>query len=366
MGATEAFEAAGLYDPRAANAADRLALLEWLVGRGVTVEQMVRAQREGLLTALAGDVTLRPGPGRTLAEVAARIALALERIQEIRLAAGLPPIAPDDPVISEEEAATFAAFAAAATQFGEAAMRRFTRVLGSSLAGVAEAAVSLFLVSVEGPVREAGGGELALAQANVRATESLKLVPSALGGIFRAHLETAIRRFRQARRSASVDTAHLAVGFVDLVGYTTLSRRLTARELATVVDRFEDTAHEVATARDGRVVKVVGDEVMFVTLRAAAACDIALTLVERFCCDPSITPRGGLAAGDMLIRSGDYYGPIVNLAARLAQLAVPKELLVTPEVAAEAGASGLRFEPAGKRLLKGFDEPVTVLTVARG
>jgi hypothetical protein len=38
---------------------------------------------------------------------------------------------------------------------------------------------------------------------------------------------------------------------------------------------------------------------------------------------------------------------------------------VTPEVVAHAPASGLRFEPAGKRMLKGFDEPVALLTVER-
>jgi adenylate cyclase len=105
---------------------------------------------------------------------------------------------------------------------------------------------------------------------------------------------------------------------------------------------------------------------MFVTRHAAAACDIALTLVEQFAGDPSITPRGGLATGDLLIRGGDYYGPTVNLASRLAQLAVPKELLVTPEVVAETASGGLRFERAGKRLLKGFEEPVTLFTVERG
>lgn len=365
MDAAELFEATGLYDPHAAEATDRLALLQWLAGRGLTVEQMVHAQHEGLLTALAADVSLRPGPGLTLADVAARVGFTPARVEEIRLAAGLPPIAPDEPALSEEEARTFAAFAMAATQFGEAATRRFTRVVGSSLARIAEAAVSLFLVNVEGPIHEAGTGELALAQANLRAVESLTLVPTVLAGLFRAHLENAIRRLRQARRWPSVDIARLTVGFVDLVGYTTLARRLTARELATVVDRFEDTAHEVATARDGRVAKLIGDEVMFVTLDARAACDIALTLVEHFCCDPSITPRGGIATGDILVRGGDYYGPVVNLAARLAELAVPKELLVTPEVAAEAGAAGLQFAPAGKRLLKGFDEPVAALAVER-
>jgi class 3 adenylate cyclase len=362
---TAKFEAAGLYDRGAPDAAGRLALLEWLVAQGFAVEQMVRAQREGLLTALAADLAFRAEPGITLTEVAARVGVTPKRVEEIRSAAGLPPIARDEPVFGDDDVRTFAAFVMAASQFSEIATRRFTRVLGSSLARIAEAAVSLFLVNIEGPIHEAGAGELALAQANLRAVESLHLVPTVLGGLFRPHLETAVRRFCQARQWPSVNTARLTVGFVDLVGYTTLSRRLTARELATVVDRFEDTAHDVATARDGRVVKLVGDEVMFVTLHARAACDIALTLVEHFCCDESLTPRGGLATGDILVHGGDYYGPVVNLAARLADVAVPKEVLVTAEVAAEAGAPGLRFEPAGKRLLKGFEEPIALLAVER-
>ena len=63
------FEAAGLYDPRAPNAAERLALLCWLAARGLTRAQMVQAHREGLLTALAADVALRPGGRLTLTEL---------------------------------------------------------------------------------------------------------------------------------------------------------------------------------------------------------------------------------------------------------------------------------------------------------
>ncbi len=113
------------------------------------------------------------------------------------------------------------------------------------------------------------------------------------------------------------------------------------------------------------MVKLIGDEVMFVTLDASAACDAALALCEEFAGDPSVTPRGALAAGPLVVRGGDYYGPIVNLASRVAQLAVPNELLVTEAVAAEASSSGLRFAPAGKRMLKGFEDPVTLLTVER-
>jgi len=104
---------------------------------------------------------------------------------------------------------------------------------------------------------------------------------------------------------------------------------------------------------------------MFVAVDAARACDIALPVVDRFRTDASVMPRGGLATGTLLMRGGDYYGPIVNLASRLADLAVPSEVLVTTEVVAEASADGLRFEPAGKRMLKGFDEPVTLYAAGR-
>jgi adenylate cyclase len=140
---------------------------------------------------------------------------------------------------------------------------------------------------------------------------------------------------------------------------------MSPHELGVTIERFEETAHDVVTARGGRVVKLIGDEVMFVGLDAAAACDAALALLEHFEGDPSVTPRGALATGEPVIRGGDYYGPVVNLASRVAQLAVPKELLVTAEVAAASHGATLRFEPAGKRMLKGFDEPIVLLAVER-
>ena len=364
MGIAE-YEAAGLYDPHAPKAADRLALLEWLAAHGARLEQMVRAHAEGWLEGLGADLALHPGQDLTLVEIAQRAGLTPERVEEIRLAAGLSPIDPDERVFSADDALGFAAFAPAAQLLGEQAARRFSRILGSSLARVAEAAVSLFRVQIEGPLREAGSSEVALAEANAHGIEALQAVPAALQALFRGHFHAAMRRLREARPGKSVDTARLAVGFVDLVGFTTLSRSMEPRDLGAMIERFEDTAHEVTTAHDGRVVKLIGDEVMFVAVDATAACEIALTLVERLVNDASVTPRGGLAFGEVIMRGGDYYGPLVNLAARMAELAVPNELLVTPEVAAQASGDRLRFEAAGKRMPKGFDTPVALLTLER-
>jgi class 3 adenylate cyclase len=360
------FEAAGLYDPRSPHAAERLELLEWLAGRGVTLEQMKAADAQGTLTGVAGDLTLRAGPRLTAREIAARYSLDVAYVLRVSLAIGLPPRSPDDPIYTEEDARMLATSVAGAVLFGEQAALRFTRVIGSSLARIAEAALSLYQVTIERPLRDSGQTELVLAQQNVRGIEELETVRLLLPALLNAHMETAIRRFREARPRHSGNTVTMAVGFVDLVGFTTLAHRVSTQQLADVVDRFEEGAYDVVASRDGRVVKLVGDEVMFVTRDPAAACDVALALVERFAGDESVTPRGGLTFGEVLVRGGDYYGPGVNLASRVAQIAVPNELLVTADVArAAASSGGLRFEAAGKRMLKGFDEPVALSTVQR-
>jgi len=362
---TDEYEAAGLYDPHAPNAPDRLALLEWLSARGARLDQMVRAHREGWLEGLGADLALHPAQELTLPEIASLAGLTSARVQEIRLAAGLPPIDPEERVFSKDDARGYAAFGPAAQLLGEQAARRFTRIAGSSLARIAEAAVSLFRVHIEGPLRNAQVSEVALAEANAQSIETLHLIPVALQALFKGHFDAAMRRLRESRPGKSVDTARLAIGFVDLVGFTSLSRSMEPRDLAEMIEGFEDTAHEVATAHHGRVVKLIGDEVMFVAVDATAACEIALTIVERVAHDACITPRGGLAFGELIFRGGDYFGPLVNLAARLAELAVPSELLVTPEVAVHARSDRLRFEPAGRRLPKGFDAPVALLTLER-
>ena len=360
------FEAAGLYDPLAPEAAERLELLTWLASQGATIEQMVHAAREGSLVGLAGDLALRPTPALTLTDLATSIGLPVEQVRGIVLASGLPSGSPNQRTFTETDVEMFRTFLAGAAFFGMAPTKRFARTVGAALAQIAEAAVALYLVTSEAPLLAAKASALALAQQNLRAVQTLDGVESIMRGLFRVHMMTAIRRQRLAlARAVDRLTLHLTVGFVDLVGFTTLTRRMTSRELADVIDRFEESAHDVVTARDGRLVKLIGDEMMFVCVDAGAACDIALTLLERFAGDQSVNPRGALASGELLFRGGDYYGPIVNLAARLADLAVPHELLVTPQVAAEVADGRFRFEPAGKRMLKGFDEPAAVLTVGR-
>ena len=353
------FEAAGLYDPAAPNAPDRLALLEWLAACGATIPQMVGALHQGTLTTLAGELALDAGRHLRLAEVAAMAGVSPERIEQIRLTIGLPPIDPDDPRFSDEDARSFASFAAPVEFFGDQAVRRFMRVIGSSFARIAEAAVSLFEVNVETPLREANRSELALAQANLQAIMMLRGTHRQLESVLMGHLETAIRRLRQAQAEQGMRA--FAIGFADLVGFTPRSRELSPRELADLVARFEDTAYDVVTARDGRVVKLIGDEVMF----AASIPAPRATSRSRWSSACAPPPGRHLAAarhGEVLLRGGDYYGPTVNLAARLAIWRCRTSCWYARGAAHADDRPPVR---AGRQAAPGFDTPVALLTVER-
>lgn len=125
------------------------------------------------------------------------------------------------------------------------------------------------------------------------------------------------------------------VGFVDMVGYTRLTRRVGEQGLVALLERFESLAAEAVSERGGRVVKMIGDEVLFVVDEPTAAVEIALTLNERAGADAGIPDlRTGLAHGPVISRLGDVFGEVVNVAARLTSIARPGTVLVDEALAA--------------------------------
>jgi adenylate cyclase len=358
------FEDAGLYDPKSPNAAERLELLRWCEAQGATLKLMKSAQAQGRLLFIASMLRLRPGPFFTQKQLAERLGVPMEQIEAFRVAFALPPVAPDAEWCNETEARMFDAVASGVSLFGDEGMLRLSRVLGTSVSRVAEAMASTNAERMR-KIAESGATELEIAKANLTAIQTAYAPANIITGLLSIHLQLAAIRLRERRSADSKDTVRACVGFVDLVGSTTMSRGLSTTQLAEMVDRFEEVAHRIAVNAGGRVVKFIGDEVMFVTGDADSACDVALSLIEAFADDASLTPRAGLAYGDMLDRCGDYYGPIVNLAARLGELAVPNEVLVTKELAEGIRSPQLHCEPAGKRVLRGFDEPVSLITVSR-
>ncbi len=354
--------AAGLHDPTAPHAAERLELLRWIASHGVSDEQIRQAIELGQLTSIVGDLALRPGPRLTVAEVARRCGLTAAQIDDLRRNSGFPDAGPDEPIATEADVRMFEVFALAGQFFSADELVHFSRVMGSAMRRVAEAAAEMFLRDVEAPLdRYDPANGLAIAQANLAAIELVGAATSVFDPMFRGHLELAVATTRRALAgSPGYEYVPLAVGFVDLDGFTTNSAALSPRELVALVNRLEATALALLGERDGRLVKLIGDEVMFTTVDAAAACDVATGMV-RAAATWGSSARGGIAHGPVVPGGGDVYGATVNLASRIVDVAVPGEVLVDEAVATRA--TDHAFEPAGRRQLKGFAEPVRLWTL---
>ena len=197
--------------------------------------------------------------------------------------------------------------------------------------------------------------------AALKLTELVDRLEPLLVYAWRRHLTAAISRM-VADAEPAKDHAGVvrSVGFADLVSFTALVRRLSERQLAEVVQRFEALASDVVTAHGGRVIKTVGDEVLFVTLGTAPAGAIALDLVQAMGDDDFLPDvRVGMAFGPVVSRLGDVFGTTVNRASRLTAVARPGTVLVDDALAASlASLSGFEMTALRRRTLRGIG-PVT-------
>jgi adenylate cyclase len=373
-------EVRGLYDPTDEAAADRLVLIGHLVRQGVTLDQLEAAHRDGGLLDLAGHQRLAPGD-LTAEDLCERTGLSLPELEKVWKWSALPPRELKERRFSDADVVMLMSFITLSDLLDEDTAYTILRVFGSAFARMADVIAVEYLRRVEPRHAEGAVSELDQASANTQAIVGFGSAAQGITSMFNHHLRWALRRGRASRGSdPGVAAADMAVGFVDLVGYTTLSQHISHQALADLMDRFETIAHEAVIARDGRVVKFVGDAVMFVAVDAEPACDIALRLLEGFGDrETDALPRGGIAVGDVVTRTGDVFGPVVNMASRVADLAVASEILVTNDVrlrvelgGADASktlgpgrASKYRMENAGRRTLKGFDEPVQLYSITR-
>jgi adenylate cyclase len=158
-------------------------------------------------------------------------------------------------------------------------------------------------------------------------------------------------------------TAPPAVVFVDLSGYT----RLTEERGDEVAVRFATTlqreADAVASAKGGRLVKLLGDGAMLRFPDAGRGLDAALALVRALSVGGSLPAHAGVHAGPVIERDLDLFGRTVNLASRIADAAGPGEVLVSEAVVAAVDRPAIRFERSDGARLRGITEPVSLFRV---
>jgi adenylate cyclase len=333
----------------------------FLHGLGATPDQIRAAAEGGHLSGLAADLVLTSGAELTARQVGERAGTTVEDVVDVWRTLGLA-VDPDDRAFSDDDVELVRGLVTLESFRGHEG-DELLRIIGGALSRVADAAVAVYVQTVETSMHAAGASDIEMARDNATTAAMALQLGDAMGTLFSHHLRAAILRQRRAQVGLSERVLmRLAIGFVDLVGFTPLAQELPARELLAVITSLEARAFDVAVASGGRVVKHIGDEIMVVALDAVSGCETVLALMRDLDAR-GVAPHAGLAFGEVVARHGDYYGPVVNLASRLSDEAIPGEVLVDEAVAGGVAADGLVFEPAGRRLLKGFSDPVRVSTL---
>lgn len=228
-----------------------------------------------------------------------------------------------------------------------------TRALGHNVARLVEWQVEAF---AEHLVRTQGvAPDDALRAAVDLSSDHLEEFEALLTFAWRRQLAAVAGRVL-ATRDADAVSGVLSVGFADLVSYTRLSQNLEERELAALVDRFGRRSADVIAGAGGRLVKTIGDEVLFVADTPAGAATIGLELAEAMAEDPVLPDvRVGIATGTVITRMGDVFGRTVNLASRLTALAAPGTVLVDSDTAeALAGSPDFALDAERTRAVRGM------------
>lgn len=246
-----------------------------------------------------------------------------ERLEALWRALGFPPMPEEQRAFSRLDIEILKQVAQAQREDGADGdtVIQLARVSGQSLARIAETGVELFT-----QVSPADMADAPRQVARLRAMEPF------LGYIWRRHLVAALGRKVVAADNLSQGNV-LTVGFADLVGFTRLARRLDSAALAQVIERFEHSVYDTVPQHNGRVIKMLGDEVMFATADATEGVEIGLQLIELHEADDVLPDiRVGLGRGPVLQWEGDLFGATVNLASRLADYARPSTVLVSSEI----------------------------------
>lgn len=304
---------------------------------------------DGSLDEAVEEIVLGAPRRYTRGELADTAGLDLDDASRLWRALGFPEVADDDVLFTDRDLSAIRLM----TGLTEAGVldtdvrEAVARAVAQSMSRLAEWQVGMLRRVLEGADADLSPQQsLQVAAAVIPALEDLQSY------VWRRHLAATVHRMLAT--PAAGDTASLVVGFADMVGFTRTTRRRSVDELAEMIERFGSVTTDVIAGGRGRIVKTVGDEVLFVADDAATGAAIALDLQDRVRTEPALPElRIGLAAGEVLLRYGDVYGEVVNIASRLTGHARPDTVLVDRAMAdaltAEASAGDDRWSVRGLR-----------------
>jgi adenylate cyclase len=349
---------------------ERARLVQFAARRGVRPDEVARICSE------QGDMLepfvrwgLAPDRGTiyTRAEAAQRSGLDSELLDRVWAAAGLR----DQTHAYEEDIETLR-MVTTAMQFGLPleALLQILRVFADAFGKVSDAATRVFHLYVHERFRAEGlRGTQLMSATQAVADPMTGLVEPAVMYFHRKSWERANREdmvLHLIEESTTPGELVRTILFVDLSSFTPMTEAMGDEAADEVVQRFSEMVRETAAARDGQVIKQIGDEFMLVFSTAIAAVDFGVAVEARAASEPRFPAlRLGAHSGAVLYREGDYYGGTVNLAARVTSAADRSQFLVTGAIQQQITERDSEIEliPVAARVLKGVSEPLPLFEV---
>jgi adenylate cyclase len=332
----------------------------------VDLEEIKQAQKEHRLFLLGVERALGGEPVYNAAEVAERADVDLDLFLELRRSLGLADPDTEQRTYSEFDVKTMRAVRAN-LEMGMSieSVREINRVLGGALSQLAVTVERQFLQTYLDPNLDEAEMAKRYAAITRATTPEFAFV---LQHLFNLHLRDSLRADllgNEAAINLLSDTREVAVCFADLVGFTSLGEQIPAEELGAIAERLSSIASELVEP-PVRLVKSIGDAVMLVAPDPRTLIDTALELNDAIEAEGEGFPQlsVGLAFGEALDRSGDVYGPPVNLASRLSDVARAGSVVVTADVA-ERYPDEYDLTDIGRRRFKGIDGSVSLVRVRR-
>ena len=311
-----------------------------------TMDDGLTKQREQLLASVLPKADLT-GP-----EAAAAAGMSHDDAQRIWRALGMPHVEEDVVNFSQLDVESLKTVIHLMNAgFPLEAIISVARVLGQSMSRITDAQTRMVRDHLVGPLMAEGEETLEDGQFEPLVQMLMDSSEPLLSHVYRLHLSVAIQKMSLLQESGVSES--LAVGFVDLVGFSRLSDDLQQGDLGDLISRFEDLAIQVCTDEGVRLVKIVGDAAMFVSPNASLCLKAATSIVDQLHADTSMPDaRAGLDIGPVLPMSGDYFGRPVNVASRITAFARNGTVVCSRafldslnEVVADSGLQTTRLGP---------------------
>jgi adenylate cyclase len=358
--------------------ARRARLYRGLERAGLPIEALVEALRRNELSFDFLDLPLYDRfswlSPITFREVSAQEGIPVELLVVIREAMGFAQANAGDQMREDELRVVPIITLQLAKGFDPAVIERWLRVYGDSLRRITETETDWWYTQILQPSLASGMNEAEMLRAtNEFGPEFASLTEQALLAVYHANQEHTWTANLMEEVERALDRAGLrsrmsttpAICFLDITGYTRLTEERGDQAAADLATRLTPLVQRPAERHGGKVVKWLGDGVMFHFRDPGEGVVAALEMLDAVSSAGLPPAHIGLHTGPVVFQGGDYFGRTVNVAARITERAEPGQVLVSQEIVDRVGSGAVSFETIGSFVLKGVSEPVRLHSVTR-